>query len=643
MMALSVVAASSSVFGVSSCVNQEYDLNNGIDKTVNLNGTISAPVGDSEKIMIGDFLEIDPESGLTVSPDGDYSLNFQGSPISRTVTVPAIELPAGNFIDTDGFEIQPVGIKASIEGSLLEDYQEVTDQLPLDGVAPVVIDNLLGGMSSANIDIDQQVDELGETVSEIAEIRLDAPIRMSFAFNSDNGTGKVTVMKGLSLSLPDFIGTDDIPGNFTRSGNTFTLSDDVVLNEGEALDLAFTITSMDLASLKAGTQGAEGYIEENGHHYIRIDQPVGIGGLALKVTPSDFGETFGDIPQTISIDMEMSADRIDVTGATLALDPDITIDDQKVEIGEMPEFLTGADINLDVYNPVITLVISNSSPVAAALTAKLQGYDENGKPTMAEPISIGSEEAPVIIGAALTGGVTCNTAVYISRRPIDLDDVSTIDNKSMNIVIDNLSDILATIPHSIEISDINAAPWYEDGNRYTAISFDGSDIEYSFSVDYGIDVPLAFGEKLRIEYPYDITGLNSSLNSSESGMDLDIKVNDAQIRMNFVNTLPLGMSVTAVPIDTEGNTLTGNLDVKLSAADGSDALVAAGTLENPSVTPVVINLRADGEAMKKLDGFRLEIIGSSSAETAGIPLNANQYIQITDMSLSVDCGLETQF
>ena len=64
MMALSVIAASSSVLGVSSCVNQEYDLNKGIDKTVNLNGQISAPIGNTGKIMIGDFLELNGEKQI---------------------------------------------------------------------------------------------------------------------------------------------------------------------------------------------------------------------------------------------------------------------------------------------------------------------------------------------------------------------------------------------------------------------------------------------------------------------------------------------------------------------------------------------------------------------------------------------------
>ena len=135
MMALSVIAASSSVLGVSSCVNQEYDLNKGIDKTVNLNGQISAPIGNTGKIMIGDFLELNGENGLVESETGDYSLEFSGSPVTRTVTVPAIELTSGNFIDTDGFEIAPIGIKASIQ----EANPDISDLIPLEGLDPVAM------------------------------------------------------------------------------------------------------------------------------------------------------------------------------------------------------------------------------------------------------------------------------------------------------------------------------------------------------------------------------------------------------------------------------------------------------------------------------------------------------------------------
>ena len=55
---LSSVAALS-LMALPACVNEEYDLNKGIDTTIDIEGNISAPVGSTEKIMIGDLFEIE--------------------------------------------------------------------------------------------------------------------------------------------------------------------------------------------------------------------------------------------------------------------------------------------------------------------------------------------------------------------------------------------------------------------------------------------------------------------------------------------------------------------------------------------------------------------------------------------------------
>ena len=47
-------------------------------------------------------------------------------------------------------------------------------------------------------------------------------------------------------------------------------------------------------------------------------------------------------------------------------------------------------------------------------------------------------------------------------------------------------------------------------------------------------------------------------------------------------------------------------------------------------------------AVTALDGFRLDISGSSSPETAGTPLNTNQYIRLTDISVNLDGGVDIE-
>lgn len=123
---------------------------------------------------------------------------------------------------------------------------------------------------------------------------------------------------------------------------------------------------------------------------------------------------------------------------------------------------------------------------------------------------------------------------------------------------------------------------------------------------------------------------------------MNISLREASIKMTFVSTLPIDMEVTASPIDVNGKVLElEGLDVTLTAADGSVATVAAGALGQETSSPMVINIVADQESLKQLDGFRLNIIGScKNGELAGKPLNSNQYVKINDISVRINGGVE---
>ena len=227
-----------------------------------------------------------------------------------------------------------------------------------------------------------------------------------------------------------------------------------------------------------------------------------------------------------------------------------------------------------------------------------------------------------------------------------------------NVVIDRLADIVKTIPYEIRLTEVtadvplagNATDGYKESD-YIEFTFpdDGtSGLEYDFSVDYSVDVPLAFGENLKLTYPYDITGLNDTLNpdSSEEGTDdngMTIRLEQAQIKMTYVNAIPLNMEVTASPIDVDGKVISDpSLSVELKAADGSQAKVAAGAIGSESLCPTVINVTADAESLKKLDGFRLNITGTSDVSYINVPLNSGQYVRITDMSVRINGGVDMQ-
>ena len=69
-------------------------------------------------------------------------------------------------------------------------------------------------------------------------------------------------------------------------------------------------------------------------------------------------------------------------------------------------------------------------------------------------------------------------------------------------------------------------------------------------------------------------------------------------------------------------------------------MIAAGAVGRETSCPTVINVTADVESLKKLDGFRLNITGTSGGSYINVPLNSNQYVRIADMSVRINGGVQ---
>ena len=147
---------------------------------------------------------------------------------------------------------------------------------------------------------------------------------------------------------------------------------------------------------------------------------------------------------------------------------------------------------------------------------------------------------------------------------------------------------------------------------------------------------------MRLHYPYDITGLNEAFggtgNQGEgNGNDLTVSLNEADIDFILVNAIPFEMTVAAEPLDIDGNVLesVSGLSVEIFGADGTrDA--RAGDIGQESASPMTIRVRADADALKRLDGFRLDMSASVPESHEGRCLNSGQYIRLDDISVMVN-------
>ena len=610
----------SSFICITACVNEEYDLSKGIDTTINVNGDISAPLGSTEKILIGDFFEIDPQNSAISVVDGDYVLSLSGDMVRHDIDVPELGISGisvGNSENPGGYRIN----------------MDIPDTQPVEGVQipDRTYEFTVSGEKETAIEINEEVPEY---IAGIGKIELNSAMSISMRLSRDDGRseGEITIGEGFSLVFPNYITIVKEGGSVdyeVLDGNVVRFASSASLTPSAPLGFQLGIAGIDFGRMPEG----QGLV--NGR--IVIDDIIGMQDVSISANARSFGEVISDLPSSLSIDIDMSVSDIEIETVEVVFNPEITVDDQTVEIGEMPEFLSEEGNRLDLYSPVITLMVTNDSPVSAVLQADITSYSNDSQTAS---IHLGNEDAGAADAVVLRSGVT---PVYIVRRAEDVPDGPVAaTNDPVIIVRDDLSELIATIPDKMTVSDIDVRVLQE------TIEFDlvNAPDRYSFSFGYDINVPLAFGEELAVSYPYDITGLNETLNpsSSDDNGSLEIDFSEASVFLTFVNEIPLDLSVAASPIDKDGNVIGSGIDVELTGIEGNSAVtVGAGNVGSPSESPAVIRIRADRESLMKLDGFRLDLKGSCGSGFAGVALNENQGIQLKDISVNIKGGVSTQF
>ena len=610
----------SSFICITACVNEEYDLSKGIDTTINVNGDISAPLGSTEKILIGDFFEIDPQNSAISVVDGDYVLSLSGDMVRHDIDVPELGISGisvGNSENPGGYRIN----------------MDLPDTQPVEGVQipDRTYEFTVAGEKETAIEINEEVPEY---IAGIGKIELNSVMSISMRLSRDDGRseGEITIGEGFSLVFPDYITIVKEGGSVdyeVLDGNVVRFASSASLTPSAPLGFRLGIAGIDFGRMPDG----QGLV--NGR--IVIDDIIGMQDVSISANARSFGEVISDLPSSLSIDIDMSVSDIEIETVEVVFNPEITVDDQTVEIGEMPEFLSEEGNRLDLYSPVITLMVTNDSPVSAVLQADITSYSNDSQTAS---IHLGNEDAGAADAVVLRSGVT---PVYIVRRAEDVPDGPVAaTNDPVIIVRDDLSELIATIPDKMTVSDIDVRVLQE------TIEFDlvNAPDKYSFSFGYDINVPLAFGEELAVSYPYDITGLNETLNpsSSDDNGSFEIDFSEASVFLTFVNEIPLDLSVAASPIDKDGNVIGSGIDVELTGIEGNSAVtVGAGNVGSPSESPAVIRIRADRESLMKLDGFRLDLKGSCGSGFAGVALNENQGIQLKDISVNIKGGVSTQF
>lgn len=610
-------AASIVIACASGCVNEQYDLSKGIDMTIGADVNISVPVGSTEFIEIGDFLKIEESENNMIFMDettGDYYLSFAGKePFSTTIEVPEINLGKT--------ESETVTVKLDIsENTDLKDF--IGEPIDKDLI------DLIGHEFEYDIPPTTQMpitidEELPEQVKDIRKINLNTAINFNFSISEG-----ATSLSDIVIAFPEFMTVEPAATQTdltVKNGHEVTINDPLRIESGKQTAVSIIIKEIDFDKMPVGM----GVVSVDGKNRVIIgtdSQPVSVDVSGkIKIDLYDFSQ----VPAEVRVIMDISLDQLVVKSAEVMIDASETVEDQNIEVGELPEFLTSNNVVLDVYNPVIRLDVKNGSPLAASLDADINAFIGE-ESTLDSPIHIGANGDPGTKPISISPNT--DASIFVSRRG-EHDNPQPGD---IDIAVPAIADLIKTVPEKLTISNIVIDA---DSDSYLSVSPGES---YECSVAYGVSAWMAFGPDLLIEYSTDIKELNEALNpggdgetsgegQEQGGLDYEIDLRNVEIKFNLHNSIPLNVALKAEPIDVEGNVMT-DVEVRLTGD------VKAGSEESPALCPIAVNLKATLESIKTFDGIKLTIKGTSSKETVGVVLNSKQGIQLTDVSAKVSAG-----
>ena len=193
-----------------SCVNEDYDLTKDIDKTIYIDGEISAPIGNSETIFVTDLLNLDDESDvLFLDINDNYVLTFMGNRTETSFTIPSFRF-SGDIVTNGGH----LGlIKRS---DIMEELAPGLSGTGLPVPKGLTVKRTFDA-STTPLEIDE---DIPEEVTDVKDIHGNAVAKVTFLANA----GKAT-LSGLTVDFPDHlifagISKGQIDCDFDKESNT---------------------------------------------------------------------------------------------------------------------------------------------------------------------------------------------------------------------------------------------------------------------------------------------------------------------------------------------------------------------------------------------------------------------------------------
>lgn len=561
-----------------SCINNDYDLNKELDTTVKILEDVTIPIGDLEKFSIEDILKTsDTNSGIETDPTtGNLSFSFKSDePTETTFSVPAFDIPF------------------KTGGTFGEDYAITIETGEFAGMDGTRLNEQLHFLDHS-VERPIGVDAGYSLPAEILDIKY-VELDMLLDYKLQVTDGVVHLAEGFIIDFPDWmtIAKADnsdayILENQGDNKNVIRFLSDVRVDSKHPYILDLKLSKVDFP---------EGCIS-NGK--ISLDESdaankiIASGDIYLNT------KDFPKIPERMSVSMHIEFADMEVKSAYLSVNASLDVETQEMPPIEYPDFFSQEGTVIDLYDAFLNFDVNNSLPLSLSLNADFIGYKNN---TQVVSMHIGEDangKNPVVIAASDI------TDLNFSKRGQD-----------GNIALPEIGDLLTKLPEKIVVSNVNVTA----AKDYITI-IPGT--TYSCSFGYGFYAPLAFGQDFRFEYKMPIENLELDLE--------DIGASGIAMTFKAENTIPLRFDLDTEVLDGNGNPI----ENMTCSVEGS---LLPGTVASPNHSDITIKLNAPAGTINETKSLNLVLKATCPAEYAGIALNKDQGLKISDLAIMLPDGI----
>lgn len=545
-----------------------------VDTTIGVKlNNFTVPLGQAEKITLGDVLDLKDDDCISTTANGDYEFFKQGDAADPAhPQVDIINVSEKTSKDEDPF----IGPSEKPAGF---------DLLPVGTTLTGTAGSISKALNTFNYSAAKPDDVLDLTT---AEVEGEATIIVNFNTHLQGFIDKFT---SFDIEFPAYMTLEE-PTQGTLVGNK--------LKFGEVATNSTIYSKVKLKSLKfQEIDAANKLVIQNGNITM-------LGDVKVDVTYPDLVKknNSSDITK-MQINGITSITTVKITSATGKFDPKIDLDDIgdiKIDSKDVPDFLDDPQVNITLTDPQITLNINSDVDLDAVVDGTLTSTFNNG--TTSE-VKISNIEIPR----------KKNSKILICRQPKTL----PYQDYTAVYVVNNLSDLMTKIPEKVTFK-ANARV---DKTKAGTIKLG---TPYTISTSYSFKAPLSLEAGSTIVYDDKTDGFYEDIDEN----DIDLRGEaELVITGKVTNNSPLELTLAPTAIDVDGNALKG---IKLVSAN-----TIKSNLTDKTPSDLKITLTKDANVNLKdvkFDGIKFKATAVSKDATT---LNKdNHYININDLKISVN-------